>query len=137
MPRGRETSVQNCEFDDCFLSGVQWHEFATGNRYAAILRSLKNSTLRYNTFSQMSFLKTDFSGLRIVESMFADCDLTGASFHGTELDRTEFFRCNMVNADFRDATGYKVDVLTCKVRGARFSFPEVVGLLGGLGVKID
>ena len=136
-PKGRETGVQHCEFSDCFLSAVVWHEFTTGNRYASVLRGIKDSTLRYNTFSQMAFPKCDFSGLRIVESIFAECDLSRASFRGTDLDRTEFFRCDLTQADFRDAVGYKVDVLSSKVKGARFSLPEAVSLLGGLGVKIE
>ena len=136
-PKGTQTSVQSVSFDGCFLSGVQWFEFLPGNRYATLFSAVKDSTLRYNTFSQMKFPQTDFSGLRIVESMFAECDLAGAIFRGTELSRTEFFRCDMGNADFRDAIGYQVDLLTCKVKGARFSFPEAVSLLGSLGVKID
>ena len=134
---GRESSMQRMEFDGCFFSGIQWHEFLSGNRYAELLSALANVSMRYCTFSQMKFPRFDFSGTRFVESMFAECDLSAASFRGTALDRTEFFRCDLTNADFRDAAGYRVDVPTCRVKGARFSFPEAVSLLGSLGIKVD
>jgi len=136
-PRARETFLTRAEFDGCFLSGVQWCEFVPGNRFSEMLCAVRDSTVRYSNFSQMSFPKFDFSSVGLIECMFAECDLKTACFRGTELSRTEFFRCDMQEADFRDAFGYQIDVLTCKVRGARFSFPEAIGLLGSLGVKID
>lgn len=136
-PRGRETSVTNAEFDGCFLSGVQWCEFVSGNRYASLFLSMEDSTVRYSNFTQMKLPRFDFSTVRFAESLFAECDLSGANFRTAVLDRTEFFRTDLTNADFRDASGYQIDILTCKVKGARFSFPEAMSLLGSLGVKID
>lgn len=131
-PKGRETGVQGMELDGCFLSGVEWCEFLPGNRYAELFTSLRGCTLRYNTFSQMKFPKFDFSDTQIIESMFAECDLSEAKLRGTRLDRTEFFRCDITNADFRESTGYKVDVLTCKVKGRAFPFPRLSASLEAL-----
>ena len=129
--------MQNVTFDGCLLSGIEWHKFEPRSRFSSLFASLKGSNLRYCTFCEMKLPRTDFSGVRIVESTFADCDLTESDFRGCTLDRTEFFRCGVEKADFRGATGYRVDVPTCRVKDARFSFPEAISLLSSLGVKID
>ena len=39
--------------------------------------------------------------------------------------------------NFRGAQGYAVDLETNRLSKARFSFPEVVGLLSSLDIKIE
>ena len=137
LPHGFSTSMQNLEIDGCFLSGVQWFEFSSGNRYVPLFASLTDTTMRYAVFSEMKLRGFSFAGLRITDSTFADCDLAETSFRDMDLTGTEFYRCDLTEADFRDAVGYRIDVLNSKVRGARFSLPDAVGLLSGLGVRID
>lgn len=134
---GRGSVMERMDFEDCFFSGIQWHEFLSGNRYAELFSSLKRVSMRYCTFAELKLPEIDFSGMQLVGSTFAECELSSASFRGSELDRTEFFRCDLTRADFRDAVGYRVDVPTCKVKDARFSFPEAMNLLGSLGIRID
>ena len=59
------------------------------------------------------------------------------SFGGCNLTDTEFFRCDIQKADFRKATGYKIDVITCNIKKAKFSAPEVYNLLASLDIKIE
>ena len=40
-------------------------------------------------------------------------------------------------ADFRDAIGYKVDILGSRLKDARFSLPEAVNLLADLKIKLS
>ena len=40
-------------------------------------------------------------------------------------------------ADFRDAEGYVIDSAVNTLKGARFSFPDVVRLLDGTGIRIE
>ena len=137
LPRGREMRVQELTFEGCFLSGVHWYEFETGNRYASLFASVTDSTLRYNTFSALMLNGVDLSGLRILDCTFGECELVESSFRETDLTGTEFFRCNLAKADFRDAVGYRIDLMTSKVSRASFSLPDVLGLLSGLDIKIE
>jgi len=61
--------------------------------------------------------------------MFAKCEMQMVNFMGTELHETEFYHCDLRKADFRDATGYKVDILGSRLKDAKFSLPEAVNLL--------
>ena len=60
-----------------------------------------------------------------------------SSFSECKLDKTQVSDCDIRNADFRGAVGYQIDIVTNRLKGARFSFPEVVSLLNGLGIKIE
>jgi len=56
--------------------------------------------------------------------MFANYEMQMVNFMGTELHETEFYQCDLRKADFRDATGYKVDILGSRLKDAKFSLPE-------------
>ena len=64
--------------------------------------------------------------------MFANYEMQMVNFMGTELHETEFYQCDLRKADFRDATGYKVDILGSRLKDAKFSLPEAVNLLADL-----
>lgn len=80
---------------------------------------------------------TEFDGSVLAGSTFSDCNISGGSFRGCDLEDAEFLRCNLAGADFREASGYVIDLESCRVKKARFSFPEVVGLLRTLDIVID
>lgn len=131
------TQMQFSEFTDCSLSGVNWSLLRPESRFADPFRSLKNCRLRYNTFTELELPRTDFRGTDIVRSLFGDCRLSHCDFRGCCLEGTEFFRSDLEKADFRGAEGYQVDVMNCRMKGARFSFPEAMNLLNGLGIEIE
>ena len=79
----------------------------------------------------------DFSNGIIIESTFSQCSLKKSNFSHCKLDNTEFFSCDISEGDFREASGYKIDVSGNKMKGAKFTFPEVCNLLTGLGIKIE
>ena len=53
------------------------------------------------------------------------------------LGSTAFSRCDLQKADFREATGYRIDPSDNQMKGARFSFPDVIALLNGFGLVIE
>ncbi len=130
-------SMADCSFSHCDLSGINWSDLMFGGGYMIPIRQLEGCRLKYNNFVQINFTKFDFSGNSIAASMFADCNLSASSFTKCELERTEFFKCDLTKADFRLASGYQIDLATNQIKGAKFSFPEVVNLLDSLGITID
>lgn len=136
-PVSEESCIQLAEFTDCNLVGVNWASLTPKGRFSDPIGRLINCRLKYNTFAGNAFRKFDFSENQILDSMFNECELTECSFQACKLDETEFFRCDLRKTDFRDAAGYQIDVMTNKLKGARFSFPEVINLLGGLGIRVD
>lgn len=131
------STAQFTEFENCNLIGVNWNKLLPSKRFAEPIKSLQNCRLKYNYFTRMNLTHFDFSDIEITDSMFSECTLTESSFKNCILNKTEFFQCDLKKADFRDASGYQIDVMTNKLKGARFSFPEVVNLLNSLELKID
>lgn len=128
--------MTSCKFAHCDLTGINWGDLMSGG-YLIPIEQLDHCRLKYNQFVEMNFVKFDFSSSSITASMFADCNLTSGNFSKCDLDRTEFFRCNLSKADFRLASGYQIDTSVNQLKGARFSFPEVVNLLNSLGIVIE
>ena len=93
--------------------------------------------LKYAAFAQMKLSRFDFSGCELLECLFDGCQLAEAKFKNCRLSGTQFTGCNLQKADFRGAAGYSIDLATNRLKAARFSFPEVVRLLDGLGIQID
>lgn len=131
------TSMTGSKFAHCDLTGINWGDFVAGGGYLIPIEQLEHCRLKYNQFVEINFAKFDFSTSSITGSMFADCNLSASNFSKCELDRTEFFRCNLSKADFRLAAGYQIDISANQIKGAKFSFPEVVNLLNGLGIIIE
>ena len=98
---------------------------------------IKNCAFRYNDFSGMALNGFDWTGAELQQCTFDDTRLAGASFYGVRLGRTRFTRCDLQKADLRTAEEYAIDLETNKLKGARFSFPDVVRLLDGTGIVIE
>ncbi len=122
-------------FEDCHLLGINW-SLLFGGGYIIPIRKLKNCQLKYNNFLEINFSKFNVGNNTITYSMFADCNLVCSSFMNTNLENTEFFRCDLTKSDFRNFIGYIIDISNNKLKGTKFSLPEAVNLLKGLGIVI-
>ena len=81
------------------------------------IHTLKDCSLKYNTFTEMNFNRFDFSnGNEIVGSMFAKCEMQLASFKGTERTKRSSTSAICAKRISGDATGYKVDILGSRMR---------------------
>lgn len=118
----------------CRLFSIHWGSLSSG--FVSPIEILEDCQIKYNNFVSANYPRFQFSGNDILESLFADCNLTRSCFSGCHLEKTEFFRCDLSGANFENADGYTVDISNCKLKGAVFSFPEVVNLLNGLGITI-
>ena len=136
--RSTHSSVQSLDFEDCRLQEIEWAPLLSNGAFPDPIHTMKDCSLKYNTFTEMNFNRFDFSdGNEIVGSMFAKCEMQLANFKGVELHETEFYQCDLRKADFRDATGYKVDILGSRLKDAKFSLPEAVNLLADLKIKLS
>ena len=68
----------------------------------------------------------DFGGANISEGRLLDCDLQGALFERTNLEK----------ADFSSAMNFQLDPDENQIKGTKFSNENVAGLLVKYGVKV-
>ena len=125
-------------FEDCRLNEIEWAPLMSNGAFPDPIHTLKECSLKYNTFTEMNFNRFNFSDENeVVGSMFAKCEMQLANFKGVKLHETEFYQCDLRKADFRDAAGYKVDILGSRLKDAKFSLPEAVNLLADLKIKLS
>lgn len=125
-------SFRDVEFVGCKLVGLRFDE-CNGSILSfgftdcqMSLTSFYGMRLQGLTFRDCTLDEADFSQADLTAAVFECCDLRGATFGRTILER----------ADLSGARGYCIDPETNRVRGAKFSVPAVVGLLDKYGIEI-
>lgn len=131
-----DTLFEDCRISATVAAGVNWSLLAKHSVLGVGLY-FEACTLHYSIFRGL-----DLKGKSFVECLARDCDFSGADlqeadFSGADLQGAEFDTCNLSKAIFTGAKNYQINVLTNKVKGAKFAFPEVIGLLAGLGIELD
>lgn len=131
------SQVKFLRLENCTITGVNWGLLLPSGGFGDPLEKLTDCRMKYNFFTDMDLRRFAFSGSLLNGCMFSQCGLGESSFADCDLSQTEFFRCNLAGADFRGARGYKVDVPSCEMKGAKFTMPEAANLLYSLGIEID
>ena len=86
--RSTHSSVQSLDFEDCRLQEIEWAPLLSNGAFPDPIHTLKECSLKYNTFTEMNFNRFDFSnGNEIVGSMFAKCEMQLANFKGRGTSR--------------------------------------------------
>ena len=129
----RQTSLKEVRFLRCKLLGIQFGEC---NKFLLQL-GFEQCMIRLSTFCGLNLRNTVFEGCDLQEADFSEADLSGAVFGHCDLHRATFFRSNLEKADFRSAYGYSIPPESNRLKKARFSMPDVLGLLDGYGIEIE
>lgn len=146
-----DCTFDKCTFEHCDLSliqfkqtgfsrivllnskaiGVAWH--TTRNPFSM---EFHHSRISFSSFSGKNLRKGIFIHCQADEVDFSSCNLSMATFTGTDLAGARFSETDLTQADFVDARRYAINVQGNKVRKAKFSLPDALVLLAGLGVEI-
>ncbi len=99
------------------------------------------------TFDTCQLDHSIFYKMKLSRSAFINCQLQSVDFSESILKNTKLNNCNLQNAtfqntnlelaDFRNATNYSINPEQNALKGAKFSLPEVVGLLNKYQIKIE
>lgn len=142
----------DCIFERCQLSSVKiqgaviqakfQHSKIEGINFFTAKKSLLSLSfdsclIRHSSFAELKLPKVKFTRCELHNVDFADADLSGADFSDTTFDECVFRNTNLAKADFRTASNYYIDPTQNKIRGARFSSPEVLSLLAGFDIVIE
>jgi uncharacterized protein YjbI with pentapeptide repeats len=83
--------------------------------------------IKSRIFKNCQLLETDFSESDLTASVFDNCDLSGATFDNTNIEK----------ADFTTAFNFSIDPEINRIKKAKFSLPEVLGLLNKYDIVIE
>jgi fluoroquinolone resistance protein len=120
------------KFERCRLTGVNWSELEKLERV-----SFEGSQLNDTTFIALKLEACDFTNAIARRASFRDLSLRSCIFRDADLSETEFVNTDLRQADFRGASGYLINPKENRLEKARFSLPEAVSLLNGLGILLE
>lgn len=125
-------SFKEARFVGCKLVGINWAACAAFEN-----PDFQDCKLDLSTFQGLPLKNLKCLECTANEVDFSGAHLAGADFSGTLLRGSSFNGADLSAADFRGAKEYSINPLTCKVKGARFRYPDVTTLLSALGIKVE
>jgi uncharacterized protein YjbI with pentapeptide repeats len=133
VPNSRFT---DCEFIDCKLVGVEWTAVGSEKTVRMMFSvAFDGCVLDYSDFFDLPVKRMSRCSAKEVD--LTKADLTGADCRETDFSGAKFDRTNLIGANFVGARAYAINPLACKVKKARFSFPEATALLAAFEVDIE
>jgi fluoroquinolone resistance protein len=122
----------NCEFTECRLQGIN---FAECNGYQ-FYSDFKETIIGHCFFGEMDLKERSFNKCRFKNTEFTKTNLKKSDFKEVDFEETIFSDCNLEKADFTRARGYTIHPMENRMKGAIFSYPDVITLLSPLGIVI-
>ena len=139
--------LQDITFTKCKLMGINWTALEWRERFSKRKSSFKkrrpfpisfdNCILNYSIFIGLDLYAVSFIDSMLKEVGFEDSDLESANFKNTDLTNATFNNTILLKADLSSAKNYTISAYTNKMKGAQFSFPEVMNLVYALDIEIS
>ena len=126
------TGMRDIKFNDCKLLGLH---FNTCNNFLFAV-SFNNCVLQLSSFYKLKIKKTIFRSTQLEEVDFTEADLSGSVFENCDLYKTIFQKTILQKVDFRTAINYSINPEQNSIKKAKFSLPDVVGLLNNYNIEI-
>lgn len=128
-----KTSLTDCHFLHCKMMGISF-DLCENFFYTLQVKdstldyaSLYNLKLRLSKFTNCSFRESDLTRTDFTSAIFNHCDFTAAHFEQTNLEK----------ADLHTSRNYLIDPEKNKIKKARFSMHQVLGLLYKYDIIIE
>lgn len=148
-----EISFSECEFEDCNLSSVilnstSFKEVIFKNckllgmqfdKCNPMLFSIDfdDCQLNLSSFYDMELKNTKFKRCALHEVDFVEADLTGLKLEQCDLKDALFENTILRKTDFRTSFNYSIDPELNRIAKAKFSLPEIKGLLHKYDIEIE
>jgi len=126
------TVLRDIVFNESKLLGMQFENCND------LLLSVKftNCNLSHSSFYKVNLKMTIFENTKLHEVDFTECNLSSSIFDNCDLSRAIFDNTNIEKTDFRTSCNYSINPEINRIKRAKFSLPEVVGLLGKYDINI-
>lgn len=125
-------ALRGVRFSECKGVGINWSD-------VRVMHSVDFSECLLNSsvFTTLDLRRVTFTSCSLVDAVFADVNLRKCLVHNCDLTRTSFRGCDLRQADFRKSTGYLIDPINNRVIGAKFSLPDAISFLQGIGIEVE
>ncbi len=128
-----KTALIDVAFNGCKLVGLH---FDTCNDFLFTPR-FEHCILDYASFHKLMLKKAVFSHCSMLEVDFEDADLSGLVLDNCNLAGAVFVNTSLEKTDFTTAYNYSIDPEKNKIKKARFSVNGITGLLDKYDIVIE
>ncbi len=125
------------DFKNCKLTGVNWTTLPWGNLIVTAPIFFESCDISFSIFSSLELQEISFQDCKAHDVDFSECNLKGADFYRTDLRDSRFVLSKLDHCNFSEAINYCINPLENSIEGARFSSPDVLGLLSIFNIEID
>jgi len=126
------TSFQEVKFEECKMLGIRF-DLCDGFGLAI---EFTNCQLDLSSFYQVKLTNSIFLDCKLIEVDFTEANLSKIKIDNCDLAGAVFERTNLEKANFSTAFNYSIDPEINKLKGASFSMPAITGLLDEYQLKI-
>ena len=127
------TSFQEVKFLNCKMTGFN---LETCNPFGLKVH-FDNCIINESSFYELQLQKTHFKGCNLQHSDFAYANLSQVFFENCNLDQTVFDQTNLEKANLSSAYNFTINPTQNKLKNAKFSKENCIGLLSSFQIKIE
>lgn len=132
MSKVESTELKGVTFKNCKLMGIDFSKLV--DTFLSV--SFDTCILQYSNFFGLNLTKTKFTNCIIHDASFIETNLKSAQFANCDFKGAVFQNCNLEKADFLTSMNYSINPEYNKIKKAKFSIPEIIGLLSHLDIII-
>lgn len=129
-------SLSEVSFNQVNLTGVNWTLLNWPLVKLASPMYFDGCNLSYGSFYGLTLRDMFLERCKVHECDFREAVLAQASFAESDLSRSLFMHTDVREANFVDAINYYIDTKDNLIKGATFSFPDVLALLRCQNINI-
>ncbi|HAN76260.1 MAG TPA: hypothetical protein DCQ31_00050 [Bacteroidales bacterium] len=126
------TALRDVKFNQCKMLGLH---FENCNTFVFSVE-FTGCRLNLSSFYTLNLKLVKFNACSLLEVDFTKCNLSGLALGNCELLGAVFDDSNLEKTDFRTATNYTIDPEKNRIRKAKFSLPHIIGLLSKYDIEI-
>lgn len=119
----KDSKMLGLHFDDCNIFGLSFR--------------FENCILNHSTFYKLKIKNTVFKNVQLRETDLTESDLTSSVFENCDLSGATFDYTILEKVDFRTSYNYSIDPERNRMKKAKFSIDGVSGLLNKYDIVID
>lgn len=127
-----KTSLRTTSFSACKMMGVYFDECNT----IGLSFKFQSCNLSYSSFINLPMKKSVFLDCILHQVDFSNADMPNSSFEKSDLKNALFFNTNLEGCNLTLAHSFNIDPTKNRIRGAKFSYENVKGLLTVFGIEI-
>ncbi|NVK52651.1 MAG: pentapeptide repeat-containing protein [Flavobacteriaceae bacterium] len=129
----KATAFKEVLFDHCKMIGIKFFECDS----FLLQFKFTNCQLDFSSFYQLKIPNTHFTNCNLEEVDFTETQLQQAVFDSCNLNKAIFDNTTIERADLRTATNIQINPENNKLKGAKFSKNNIVGLLYKYQISIE